>query len=184
VSVRPGSPWAPCPYQCEGQAWQLPPRLLIGSLQECKLFQLRMWASSVWFERCKGRYKSLHFRLLRTACKDYGLNRSKAELTKTCKRATPEEWAKFATASKVTKNMRDEQPKPLFTLLQRTLFGEQRRCGFGKFFDGSKDIRPCKTDWRAWRKSLNLGWIRNWMTTQSEFWWRNHFLTIWKSDHF
>jgi len=43
-------------------------------------------------------------------CKDYGLNGSKAELTSICKRATPEEWAKFATASKVTKIMRDEQP--------------------------------------------------------------------------
>jgi len=31
-----------------------------------------------------------------------------------------------------------EQPKPLFTLLQRTLFVEQRRCVFGKLFDGSK----------------------------------------------
>jgi len=51
---------------------------------------------------------------------------------------TPEQWAKFATASKVTKIMRDEQPKPLFTLLQRALFVEQRRCGFGKFFDGSQ----------------------------------------------
>jgi len=30
--------------------------------------------------------------------------------------------------------VRDGQPKPLFTLLQRTLFVEQRRCGFGKFF--------------------------------------------------
>jgi len=41
------------------------------------------YASSVWFEQCKRRFKtrfkSLPFRLLRTACKDYGLNRSKAE---------------------------------------------------------------------------------------------------------
>jgi len=37
--------------------------------------------------------------------------------------------------------MRDEQPKPLFTLLQRTLFVEQRRCGFGKLFDGSKTTK-------------------------------------------
>jgi len=46
--------------------------------------------------------------------------------------------------------MRDEQPKPMFTLLQRTLFVEQRMCGFQKFFDGSKQpkgIMPCKTDW-------------------------------------
>jgi len=100
------------------------------------------YASSVWFEQCKSRFKtrfkSLHFRLLRMACKDYGLNRSKAELSAICKRATPEEWAKFATASKVTNIMRDEQLKPLFTLLQRTLFVEQRMCGYGKFFDGSK----------------------------------------------
>jgi len=31
--------------------------------------------------------------------------------------------------------------KPLFTLLQKTLFVEQRRCGFGKFFDGSKSTK-------------------------------------------
>jgi len=49
-----------------------------------------------------------------------------------CKEANPEEWAKFATASKVAKIMRDEQPKPFITLLQRTLFDEQRRCGFAK----------------------------------------------------
>jgi len=100
------------------------------------------YASSLWFEQCKSRFKtrfkSLHFRLLRTACKDYGLNRSNVKLTAICKRATPVEWAKFATTSKVTKIMRDEQPKQLFTLLQRTLFLEQGRCGFRKFFDGSK----------------------------------------------
>jgi len=39
---------------------------------------------------------------------------------------------------KLPKIMRDEQLKPLFTLLQGTLFVEQRRCGFWKFFDGSK----------------------------------------------
>jgi len=74
-------------------------------------------------------------------CEDYGLIRSKAKLTAICKRVSPEECAKFATASKVTKIMRDEQPKQLFTLLQRTLFVEQRRFGFGKFFDGSKTTK-------------------------------------------
>jgi len=85
------------------------------------------YASSIWFEqfksRFKTRFKSLYFRLLRTACKGYGLTKSKAELTAICNRA------KFATASKVTKIMRAEQPKPLFTPLQRTLFVEQRRRG-------------------------------------------------------
>jgi len=48
------------------------------------------------------------------------------------------EWAKFATVSKVTKIIRDEQPKQLYKLLQKTLFVEQRKWGYGKFFDGSK----------------------------------------------
>jgi len=43
--------------------------------------------------------------LLMTTCKDYGLIRPKAELTAICRRATPEVWAKFATANKI---MRDE----------------------------------------------------------------------------
>jgi len=57
---------------------------------------------------------------LRTACKDFGLAKSKEELIEMRKRATPNEWAKFATASKVTKIIRDEQPKPLFLLCQES----------------------------------------------------------------
>jgi len=100
------------------------------------------YALCVWFEQCKSRFKTRfrlsHFRLLRTACKDYGLTSSKAELTAICKRVTLEEWTKFATASKVTIIMRDEQPKQLFTLMQRILFVEHRRWGFGKFSYGFK----------------------------------------------
>jgi len=96
----------------------------------------------VWFDRCKGRFKtkfkSLHYRLLRTACKDYHFSKSKFELTKICKRANPIEWNKFATASKVVKIVRDQMPKPLFDLLDWTLYVEPRKPGFGKFFDSSK----------------------------------------------
>jgi len=80
----------------------------------------------------------LHYGLLRAACKDYGLTKSKEELFELCKRATP---AKFATSSKVNKIIRDEQPKPLFNLLQKILFVEQRKLGYGKFFDGSKTTK-------------------------------------------
>jgi len=61
------------------------------------------------------------------------------------KRATPDEWAKFATASKVKKIMRDKQPKPLFThfllnkggvVLENSLMD----------LKPPKGIRPCKTD--------------------------------------
>jgi len=78
-----------------------------------------------------------------------GLNRSKAELTETCKRVTPEEWAKFATASKVTKIMRDEQPK-LFCK-EHILLNREGVVLENSLIDlkQPKGIRPCKTDWRA-----------------------------------
>jgi len=72
------------------------------------------------------------------ACEDYGLAKFKDGLTEICKRATPDEWAKFGTSLKVTKIIRDEQFKPLIHFQLKTLFVEQRKWGFGKFFDGSK----------------------------------------------
>jgi len=43
------------------------------------------------------------------------------------KRVTPDEWAKFATASKVTKIRTDEQPKPCSIFCKKTtLFVGQR----------------------------------------------------------
>jgi len=47
-------------------------------------------------------------------------NLKKNYLTEICKRATPDEWSRFATASKVLKIIRDEQLKPLVNLLQIT----------------------------------------------------------------
>jgi len=107
-----------------------------------------------------------------------------AESTAICKRVTPEEWAKHQKLPKLWE---------MNNLNHCSLFCKQHFLlikGGGVLENSlmdlkwSKGIRPCKTDWRAWRKSLNLGWIGNWMTMQSEFWWRNHFLTIWKFDNF
>jgi len=81
---------------------------------------------------------SLHFRLLRTACRDYNYSKSRVELTKVCKRATPSEWSKFATATRVVKTLRDKQPKVLAELLDMTLFEEPHKPGIGKFYDGSR----------------------------------------------
>jgi len=55
-------------------------------------------------------------------CKDYGLSRSKAKLTAICKSATPEEWAKLASSSKVTKIMGDEQPKTIVHSFAKNTF--------------------------------------------------------------
>jgi len=41
--------------------------------------------------------------------------------------------------------MRDEQPKPFIVhSFAKNTFVEQRRCGFGKFFDGSKTTKTTK----------------------------------------
>jgi len=71
---------------------------------------------------------------------------------------------------KITKIIRYEQPKLLFTLLQRTLLWNKEGVVLVNSLMDLKGIRPCKTDWRAWRNLLYLGWIRNWMTTKLELW--------------
>jgi len=75
---------------------------------------------------------------LRTACGDYNYSKSRIELTRVCKRATPSEWSKFATATRVVKTLRDKQPKVLAELLDKTLFEEPPKPGMDKFYDGSR----------------------------------------------
>jgi len=98
------------------------------------------YASSVWFEQCKQRFKtkfkSLHYQLLRSACRDINYMKSKVELSLESKRTTPMEWNRFATSIKVVKIVR--QPKHLADLLDRTLYTEPRKEGIGRFFDESK----------------------------------------------
>ena len=69
----------------------------------CNFYSSVYYASSVWLSSCKAIQKtkllSLHFRLLRTACKDYWSKISRHDLTNRFMRATPLEWAKYTTAS-------------------------------------------------------------------------------------
>ena len=100
------------------------------------------YSSSVWQSNIKAVYKtkltSLHFRLLRTACRDYHQQIPRDQLTQRCKRATPNEWAKFTTASIAIKTVRDQSPKVLHEILIRTYYEERRYKGRGLFFDESK----------------------------------------------
>ena len=99
------------------------------------------YGACVWFESTKAKYKdklkSLHFRLLRTATKDFQLKLTHDELTTQCRRATPKQWSNFITASKVMKIIRDKQPSELHQLLLRNYFEEPRYPGVGLFFDSS-----------------------------------------------
>ena len=102
------------------------------------------YCSSVWFPNVKAVFKtkltSLHFRLLRTACRDYHQAIPRDVLTQRCKRATPNEWSKFTTASIAMKVVRDQSPVVLHEILMRTYYEERRHKGRGLFFDGSQTV--------------------------------------------
>jgi Reverse transcriptase (RNA-dependent DNA polymerase) len=100
------------------------------------------YCSSVWLQNCKAIYKtqltSLHFRLLRSACKDYHFNLSRDELSKRCQKATPNEWSRYSTASVAMKVIRDKTPKVLHDILKTTYYSERRKGGKGLFYDSSR----------------------------------------------
>ena len=60
------------------------------------------------------------------------------ELTELCKRATPEQWAKFVTSSRVIKTLRDKYPKELNHRLLSVYFEQRRQPGCGQFFDSAR----------------------------------------------
>ena len=100
------------------------------------------YSSIVWYQNLKQTHKnklnSIHFRMLRTAKKDYKMKLKREELTNTCKRATPDQWNKFITSSKVIKIIREQTPVELATKLQSTYFEEKRQPGVGYFYDTSR----------------------------------------------
>jgi len=100
------------------------------------------YGASVWLPNIKAihmtKLQSLHFRLLRSACRDYYSNISRHDLTRRCKRATPSEWAKYTTSSIAIKIVRDAKPKYLHETLMRTYYSERRNVARGLFFDSSK----------------------------------------------
>jgi hypothetical protein len=100
------------------------------------------YASSVWYMNTKACYKtkfnSLHFRMLRIATRLH--EESRSTLTKRCQRATPMEWVKYVTSTRVIKTIRDEEPKPLYNLLIDNYFEESRKPNVGYFFDKSRTL--------------------------------------------
>ncbi len=100
------------------------------------------YASCIWYQSLKQKQKSkltsTHFRMLRVAKRDYRMTFKRNELTEMCRRATPEQWAKFITATRVIKTVRQQQPKWLATKLMKVYYEEPRKPGIGLFYDGSK----------------------------------------------
>jgi hypothetical protein len=108
----------------------------------CNFYSSVYYASGIWFDSCKASYKtklsSLHFRLLRTACKDYWCKIKRPDLTRRCMKATPAEWSRYATASIAIKIIRDKAPQRLHQILSSTYYSERRNVARGLFFDSSK----------------------------------------------
>ncbi len=76
-------------------------------------FTMIYYASSVWYHSLKQAHQtklnSYYNSLLRTAKTDFRMKLKQTELTELCQRSTPEQWAKFITASRVIKIMGDKQ---------------------------------------------------------------------------
>ncbi len=102
------------------------------------------YCSSVWHacitETYRSKLTSLHFRLLRIACKDYNVTFSRDQLTERCLRATPNEWSKYTTASLAMKVVRDKCPQRLHDLLMETFYTERRTRGNVLFYDKSRSL--------------------------------------------
>ena len=59
-------------------------------------------------------------------------------MQKKSKRAKPEEWAKYASATLVMKIIRNKSPTYLLGTLRETIFTERRKPLNGKFYNNSK----------------------------------------------
>jgi len=122
------------------------------------------YGASVWFESTKAiqktKFQSLHFRLLRTATRDYGFHLSHDQLSTRCKRATPKQWSNYITASLILKTFRSKQPVELFEVLKRTYFEQPRSPGIGMFFDSSCRVigRQSLENRLIFMRSIKLEW--------------------------
>jgi len=83
------------------------------------------------------------------------------ELTDMCKRASPDERAKFAMVPKATKIIREKQPTSLCNLLHKCFFLEKESGVLLNSLMDQKGTNPYKTDWHVGRRSLNHGLIKN-----------------------
>jgi len=108
-----------------------------------QIFSILYYAAPVWLNktltaRLWTKLRSVHYRVLRAATRDYKKRKHREELDKNCKRATPKMWSGYITSSTAIKIVRDRYPKYLVESLEKTYYNERRRPNEGKFYDASK----------------------------------------------
>jgi len=112
-------------------------------LATAQVFSVVYYASPVWLNDTLSssnwrKLKTFHYRVLRSAVKDYKRAISNKDLDKSCLRATPRMWSLYMQTSIVVKIMRDVCPYELHQRLQQSIYINDRRPNYGKFQDNSK----------------------------------------------
>jgi len=108
-----------------------------------QLYSILYYGSPVWMndtleKSLWQKLKSLHYRILRVGIRDFKRRKSKKHIDKTCKRATPEMWSKYASGALVIKIIRDRSPLNLYIGIMANFYTEPRKPNHGKFFDNSQ----------------------------------------------
>jgi len=103
----------------------------------------------------------VHYRALRLAVGDYKRLRSRDTLNFECKRATPQQWASYITASTVIKILRSASPRVIKDRLMKTICTNARKQHRPHFFDLSIRKIGCQAlfNWiSSIFKCINFDW--------------------------
>jgi len=82
--------------------------------------------------------EAAHYRVLRVAVQDYSRNLTREKIDQQCSRATPREWAAYASSSMAIKVVERETPRWLSSDLRSTLYINDRRRNRPIFLDRSR----------------------------------------------
>jgi len=114
------------------------------SIITSQYFSQLYYCSEVWLSQAtkanlKNLIRTAHYKALRVLQFDFEKKKTRSELTKLSKRATPTEWSQYMQANLVIKCLNSQSgSRYLRDKLRETLFTTRRKPGIGKFFNNAK----------------------------------------------
>lgn len=108
-----------------------------------QLYSILYYASPVWLNQTLKsthwqKLRTIHYRILRVAVKDYKKRIPNHTLDRRCLRATPKMWSYYSTSSIVIKILRDRSPGFLCDEIKLTLFTTRRQPDKARFYNNSR----------------------------------------------